>query len=144
LFARFEWQRLGKLHSYPSYIAVNFIDSADFARAGEAGQAEGAVRLELRHAETRGHALTGVRTTLVVTAGKRRALAGYVNHLTLKESLVEILREPDGPMITKSAFFSSLGVFFHFPAPLKADAADIDKYRQPLNNGRRKKVLLKD
>jgi len=51
--------------------------------------------------------LTRVGASVAVT-GKRSAFAAYIDHLALRKQAVEILREPDWPVITQTFFCSSL------------------------------------
>ena len=78
---------------------------------------EAVIRAEAWYTEAGGYMLTGTGTIIVGVAGKRRRLAGNINHLTLPQRFIKVLCEPDGPMITQSLLSSSLAIFVHYKCP---------------------------
>jgi hypothetical protein len=117
LLAWFERQRFGELNRNSADEPVHLVDPADMTAASEICHVEGVVLAESRHAETRGYVLAGVRTIIVGVAGKRRAIAGDINHLALGKCFVKVVGEPDRPTITQSLLFSSLSIFVHSKYP---------------------------
>jgi hypothetical protein len=117
LFARPEWQRLGKLYRHFPEKPVDLIDSADPAAAGKTGHIEAVCIAETGDAEPCCYCSAWIRTFLVRVTGKGGAMAGNINHLTLRKHIIEILGEPDGPLISKSLLCSSLCIRIHFKFP---------------------------
>ena len=113
LLAGLKGQRFGKLNGDPAYKAVDVLNPADIAPPREVGHIERIIGTISRHAETGGNMLPRLGTAILCITGKRRPLAANINHLSLRESMVDILGEPDGPIITQSLFCSSIGVFVH-------------------------------
>jgi len=113
LLTGLERQRFRELDCDAAKETVYLVDPADVAVANEACHIEGIARPEAWDAETGGYVLARVGTTIVGMTGKCRSSTGNVNHLSLRDSVAKVLCEPDGPMITQPALFSSLSGFVH-------------------------------
>jgi hypothetical protein len=113
LLARFEWKRFAELNSHPAYIAVYMIHPTNMAPTCEICHVERIVRTISRHTETCGNMLPRIRTTIMCITGKRCPFAANIDHLSLGRGMVDILSEPDWPIITQSLLCSSITVFVH-------------------------------
>ncbi len=113
LFAGLERQRFCELDRDATEKVIYIIDPADRTFAGETCHIERFIAPEARNAKAGGQLLAGIWAALVGAAAKGRTGTADVNHLALRKRLIEVLGEPDGPMITQSFFFSSLKICFH-------------------------------
>ena len=100
LFAGPERKRLSKLYGYSAQEWVDVVHTADMTRSSEVSHIERVVRAILGDAETGGYPLPVVGTAFVCVACEGRSRTGYVNHLPLCESVVEVFGEPNGPIIS--------------------------------------------
>lgn len=113
LFARFERQRPAKLNRNAAQEVVYLIDPADVSGTGEIGHVKRVVLAVAGHAKASGYLLAEIGTGVVCPAGKRSTSAGKVDHLALGELSVEVLGEPDRPVVSQSLFCSSVDVIVH-------------------------------
>jgi hypothetical protein len=114
LLAGLEGQGLGELDGYSPQKGVYVLDSADVGRAGEVGHVERAVGAVTGDAEPSGYVLARMRAGLVGVTGEGGAPAGQIHHLSLREGFVEILSEPNRPIISQPLFRPALGMLVHF------------------------------
>jgi hypothetical protein len=99
LLTRLEGQGLGKLNGNASDEIVYVLDPANPAGSGKVCHIERIAIGKSGDTETGRHFLARIRTTFVRPAGKSRPPTGNVDQLTLRKYSVEILGEPDGPLI---------------------------------------------
>lgn len=81
--------------------------------AGEIGHVKRVILAVAGHAKASGYLLAEIGTGVVCPAGKRSTSAGKVDHLALGELSVEVLGEPDRPVVSQSLFCSSVDVIVH-------------------------------
>jgi len=113
LFARFERQRLAKLNRDTTQEAAYLIDPADISGTGEICHVKGVILAVARHTKASSYLLAKIGTGIVGPAGERSTSAGKVDHLALGEFSVEVLGEPDRPMVSQSVLCSSLDLIVH-------------------------------
>jgi hypothetical protein len=114
LLARLKGQRLDELNRDTAQIVIYVVNPADVSGAAEIGHVKRVVLAVAWDAEAGGYVLAERGTRVIGPAGERSASAGNIYHLALRQLALEVLRKPDGPMITQSLLCSAVGVVVHF------------------------------
>ncbi len=117
LFAGPEGQRFGELNRNAAKEPAHVIHPTDTTGAGEACHIEAVCWSKPGDTETRRYFLTLIRAVFVSMAGKGRSSAADIDHLSLRKCFVEVLGEPDWPVVTQSLLLSALDSSVHCKSP---------------------------